>query len=120
MVESAFGILANRYQVFLNPIALEPENIKHVVLAGCSFHNFLCINGDRGATGMFEQKNIDRRIVNPGTWRRDVRPTTTYLNISIAHSNNYNSSDLAKAVCNKYRDYFMSEAGSVHWQNRFV
>lgn len=41
IVENAFGILANRFRIFMKPIALSPENVELTVLAACSLHNFL-------------------------------------------------------------------------------
>ena len=118
MVESAFGILANRFRVFLNPIALESLKVKYLVLAGCCLHNFLCIQGDGENTGMFDMENIERGVVHAGQWRSDVRPRDTYLYMRTTHSNN--STGCVKAICNEYRDYFMSDVGSIHWQYRFV
>ena len=39
--ENAFGILANRLRVFMQPIHLIPERVETIVLACCSLHNFL-------------------------------------------------------------------------------
>uniref|UniRef100_A0A1X7TWB2 DDE Tnp4 domain-containing protein n=1 Tax=Amphimedon queenslandica TaxID=400682 RepID=A0A1X7TWB2_AMPQE len=41
IVENAFGILANRFQVFMTPIRLSPDKAETIVLACCSLHNFL-------------------------------------------------------------------------------
>ena len=38
----AFGILSNRFRVFMTPMRLAPEKVDTVVLACCSLHNFLC------------------------------------------------------------------------------
>ena len=42
IVENAFGILSNRFRVFMAPIALSPEKVEKIVMAACSLHNFLC------------------------------------------------------------------------------
>ena len=42
VVENAFGILANRWRVFLTTIHLTPETVDSVVLATCALHNLLC------------------------------------------------------------------------------
>ena len=42
IVENRFGILANRFQVFMAPIHLSPEKAEVIVMACCSLHNFLC------------------------------------------------------------------------------
>ncbi|XP_014667133.1 PREDICTED: uncharacterized protein LOC106808794 [Priapulus caudatus] len=44
VVENSFGILANRFRVFLAPIALEPDFVENLILAACCLHNFLIEN----------------------------------------------------------------------------
>ena len=41
VVENDFGILGNRFRVFFTHIALEPGEVKKIVLACCALHNFL-------------------------------------------------------------------------------
>nr|CAI5858211.1 unnamed protein product [Callosobruchus analis] len=41
VVENVFGILASRFRIFLQPIAIHIESIDAVVLACCTLHNFL-------------------------------------------------------------------------------
>ena len=40
VVENAFGILANRFRVFITPINLAPEKVEIITLACCILHNF--------------------------------------------------------------------------------
>ena len=40
-VESAFGMLANKFRIFLSPINLSPTKVETLVLATCALHNFL-------------------------------------------------------------------------------
>lgn len=40
-VECAFGILANRFRIFLNTINLEPNKVRLITLTACTLHNFL-------------------------------------------------------------------------------
>ena len=46
----------------------------------------------------------------------DVRPTDTYVNMITSHSNNATAH--AKAVRDEYKEYFMSELGSVQWLSK--
>ena len=39
--ENAFGILTNRFRVFMTPISLSPEKVKVVTLASCVLHSYL-------------------------------------------------------------------------------
>lgn len=41
VVENAFGILANRFRIFLAPINLSAEKVQDITLACCALHNFL-------------------------------------------------------------------------------
>lgn len=41
IAENAFGILANRFRIFMAPIPLVPEKVEMIVIACCSLHNFL-------------------------------------------------------------------------------
>ena len=41
VVGNAFGILANRFRIFLTPIALPPATVEQIVLAACGLHNML-------------------------------------------------------------------------------
>ena len=40
-VENAFGIMASRFRVLLNPIALGPKKVDCVIIACCTLHNML-------------------------------------------------------------------------------
>lgn len=41
IIESSFGILANRFRLFLTTINLSPEKVRTITLACCSLHNLL-------------------------------------------------------------------------------
>ena len=41
IVENGFGILANRFRIFMTPIALAPEKVETIVMACCSLHKIL-------------------------------------------------------------------------------
>lgn len=41
IVENAFGILANRFRVLLNPIPLAPHKVELITLASVALHNYL-------------------------------------------------------------------------------
>ena len=64
-VENAFGILANRFRVFLSPIALEPAKVEKVVLASCVLHNYL------------RERSASRAIFTPPGYM-DVEDETTH------------------------------------------
>ena len=41
IVENAFGILTNRFRVFMTPKGLVPEKVEVITMACCALHNFL-------------------------------------------------------------------------------
>lgn len=41
IVENAFGILSNRFRVFMTPIGLLPEKVEVITMVCCTLHNFL-------------------------------------------------------------------------------
>ncbi|XP_054745954.1 uncharacterized protein LOC129250345 [Anastrepha obliqua] len=45
VVEHAFGILSNRFRVFLAPINLDVATVEKIVLTCCTLHNYLIENG---------------------------------------------------------------------------
>ena len=40
-VENAFGILSNRFRVFMTSICLSPEKVEVITLGSCVLHNYL-------------------------------------------------------------------------------
>lgn len=107
-IENAFGILANRFRVMLNPICVKPERINHIVLACCALHNML-------------------RTIAP---MRYVLPADVVIN----HQNHgdvqlqgakVTSRRSATQAAKQIRDYlctnyFFSEEGSVPWQENMI
>ncbi|XP_033971401.1 uncharacterized protein LOC117470684 [Trematomus bernacchii] len=59
VVENAFGILANRFRVFLTTRNIQ-DKVEAIVLAGCALHNFL------------RTENCSAYMAGgPGSWRQD-------------------------------------------------
>ena len=44
VVENSFGILANRFRVFMTPISLDPAKVENIVIACCCLHNFSALS----------------------------------------------------------------------------
>ena len=72
VVENAFGILANRFRVFLTTINIQDTaKVEDIVLACCALHNFLrteCC--DLYMVGIVDQEGPEHDTV-PGRWRED-------------------------------------------------
>lgn len=68
-IENAFGIIANRFCVFLTPIHLPPGKVEKSVLACTTLHNYLCRDHVSTYTqhdGALEFEDISLRTVAPG------------------------------------------------------
>ena len=115
IVENAFGILANRFRIFLSPIQVCPENVEKITLASCVLHNFL-----RDKAPLYSPKdsidfeNTDEGKIELGTWRSEQCGLTS---VSITGSNNYRND--AKLIREHFCDYF-NTSGQVSWQNKFI
>ena len=84
VVENAFGILANRWRVFLTTIKLCPEKVTYLILAACCFHNYLVEKNKLSYTSAADAENGDH-TVTPGLWRSDL--SLTRMNPSSANRN---------------------------------
>ena len=73
IVENAFGIMANRFRVFMSPIGIGPEKVEQIVLASCYLHNFLRSQAKTRPIytppGSFDIEDPDTHQVIPGEWR---------------------------------------------------
>lgn len=116
VVENAFGILANRFRIFINPIALSPEKVEVITVTSCIIHNYLRSKSTEvySQPTIMDHENLLTHEVMPGEWRKDglgagFRPFT--------HQGSKNS---AKEIRNTFCDYFNSSTGAVDWQEKMI
>lgn len=101
MVESAFGIMASRFRLLRTTIEISEKNVKLCVLAICALHNWLMtIKPDHPITRDFDLFN------------ENDDDETDY--------NTIDESNEAKNIRERFKKYFMSSAGEVHWQYNMV
>ena len=121
IVENAFGILANRFQIFMTPIGLEPEKVETIVLACCSLHNYLSSRSTFRAVyspqGSLDTEERDTYIVSPGDWRQQQQPQGLLPLVRQCGNRHTNA---AKEVRDYLCMYFNSDQGSVPWQNNMI
>lgn len=98
--ENAFGILARRFRIYERRLSMTPEHVNIVVAATCCLHNFLT-----NSPSYWSQDEL-RETVNEGL-----------VNLPIIGGN---SSQVALAIRNKFKSYFVSRAGSCPWQMTVV
>uniref|UniRef100_A0A8C1RUD5 DDE Tnp4 domain-containing protein n=1 Tax=Cyprinus carpio TaxID=7962 RepID=A0A8C1RUD5_CYPCA len=96
VVENAFGILANRFRVFLNTINIQDTaKVEDIVLACCALHNFLRAEYDDTVSGRWRQ--------DPDLLQAPLPYTT-------------NTTTRAKRSRDELCQYFISEIGAVPFQ----
>lgn len=115
--ENAFGIMANRFRVFLSPMELNPENVEKIVLASCVLHNYL---RDKSPLqylppGSVDNENVETGNIEHAQWRST--PNAMHQ-LVVTGRNNYTLS--AKEVRDNFSNYFNSEEGSIPWQENFI
>lgn len=112
VVENAFGILANRWRVFLTTIQLSPEKVTWLIMAACTLHNMLVEKNKNSYLSALDVEGADGFL--PGAWRTDpqlvgMRPADQGRNPTRG----------AKQQRSNLTNYFLG-AGSVHWQERMI
>ncbi|XP_039304171.1 protein ANTAGONIST OF LIKE HETEROCHROMATIN PROTEIN 1-like [Solenopsis invicta] len=101
IVENAFGILANRFRVLLNPIPLSVEKVETTTYACVLLHNFLL------------SKNVQRYI--PSEYRSENSKTPESGLRSVNQQRGNRSSVVAREIRNMFTEYF-NTTGAVPWQ----
>ena len=96
-IESAFGILTNKWCIFQRPLDLNVENAEIVIRACCALHNFV---RERDGVQFEHTLNVEG-LIDGDRIRQTGCPR------------------LAITVREKFAEYFCS-VGSVSWQNRMV
>lgn len=66
VVENAFGIIANRFRVLLNPIATKLKTVDDIILACCALYNFL----RRKSPFYIQHTNVDIEEITTGNTSR--------------------------------------------------
>ena len=121
MVENTFGILANRFRVFMTPINLVPEKVEKITLACCILQNFLrskvAARSIYMPPGSVDTENADTHVVQRVQWHEG--PQSTGLQRFTQQGSNRHSSS-AQHLRDKLCQYFVSENGSVPWQWNMV
>jgi hypothetical protein len=110
VVENAFGILANRFRVFLTTIKLSPDKVVDLVLAACCLHNFMIDNNKHAYTSALDIEDIDQLQFTSGAWRNDPQLS------GLAPTSGRNPPQGAKKQREALTNYFVSEYGAVPWQ----
>lgn len=109
VVENAFGILANRFQVLQKEINLDVEKVQSITLACCALHNYIKQKDGKRYLFEIDFENTADVTLTSGEWRQHVSVT----NLERCNVNRSNNQSLD--IRNKFRDYFNTN-GFVPWQ----
>nr|CAH7743074.1 unnamed protein product [Callosobruchus chinensis] len=101
LVECGFGILANRWRILLNKIHLGPEKVELITLTCVVLHNYLATENLRYTEGVYES---------------DFDSTLNQLVQKVGN----HSTTLSRDIREDFKNYFISEVGSVFWQDSAV
>lgn len=71
VIENAFGILACRWRILLNPLQMSPSSAEKIVKATVLLHNFLKMHdGSYCPPEYVDQEDGD--VIRRGLWRSDI------------------------------------------------
>ncbi|KAB0797132.1 hypothetical protein PPYR_08126 [Photinus pyralis] len=102
IIENAFGILANRFRVLLNPIHLRVTKVETITLACVALHNYLAT----------ENGNLYTDLNENDCTKEDIN--------KISRQGGNKSTQNARDIREEFKQYFCSNIGSVEWQERAV
>ena len=103
VIENSFGILATRFRIFRRPIIADVDNVKNITKAAVALHNFLM--------------KEDFTKYFPDNVREIEQLENIQGLVPIPNQGSNNSTNTAKSVREKFKDYFNSNEGAVLWQN---
>lgn len=116
VVENAFGILVNRFQILMTTMQHHAETVRLLLKACIILHNIM-----RTRYPTMQNALVDRQAPNgdiiPGEWRQGFNMADTQAT-GVQGTNR--ASKEGKAQRNLLRNWCNSPAGSVPWQERMV
>lgn len=117
-VENAFGIMANRFRVLLNPICVRPSKVDAIVLACCSLHNML--RTIKPNTYTVPEVSVGEDDVATSTDGNDTSQGSACILPQARVSGRRTSTQTAKQNRDILCDYFNSAIGAVPWQDEMI
>ena len=114
--ENLFGILANKWRVFQQPLNLSPQKACSITLCALVLHNFLRRSSSKNVytpPGYVDSFDSQGQLVQ-GHWRLETKNSLGVFS-GIASQVGRKAPKNAKVIRENYTEYFMIE-GSVEWQ----
>lgn len=112
MVECAFGIMVQKFEIFQRWQKVHPHHLDMIILACTCLHNFL-INKDQIIS---ESQQILHNTTSP-----PLQPDgTIFEQLQSLDENEISIITTSMGIRDKFKEYFNSEAGSVNWQDNII
>lgn len=102
-VECAFGILSNKWRILHRPLNVATDFAVDIVKAACILHNII-----REKDGLHYEEHEINELPIMG------------FEDAVHQANYVRGGRHANEIRNKYAEYFVSDAGSVPWQNSSI
>ena len=115
VVENAFGILANRFQVLMSTMQHQTSTIRLIVQTCMCLHNLMRTRYPRMQNQLVDQEDPNHNII-PGAWRRGRQMRDCVVPPGPAHNRATNE---GKAKRNLLK-HWVNSVGAVPWQDRMI
>lgn len=122
VIENSFGLLSSVFRVFRKPIEVKiEETIVNIVLSCVYLHNFLRTQSDStnyySISGCFDSEDASTGEIIPGSWREITAGDTGLRPLRVIPRRSSNS---VQGLREEFKSYFMSDIGSVSFQNKYL
>ena len=121
IIENAFGIATTRFRLFRRAITADVDVATEATKAVIILHNYLMAEKSFSNNAYCPPDFVDLEhngTIREGAWRQENNCNSGFQDARSMGSNNY--SVTAKVTRDNFRDYFISNAGAVPWQNDMV
>lgn len=121
IIENAFGIATTRFRLFRRAITADVEVATEATKAIIVLHNYLMAEKSFSNNAYCPQDFVDLEHngnIREGAWCQENNCNSGFQDVRSMGSNNYSMA--AKVIRDNFRDYFISNAGAVPWQNDMV
>ena len=113
MIENAFGILANRFQVLLGKMRQKLRVVCKVILTCICLHNLMRVHYPRANNHLVDREDRLCNVV-PGAWRNNI----PWADLQVEGGAPIGRHAKDQRVYLSH--YFTSPVGEVEWQNRMI
>ena len=120
VVENAFGILANRFCIFMHPISIASCRIETIVMATVTLHNFLRKRLGTSMPSLPTNNCHNNNQAIGETEFGEIRIRSTSALVPMEQERHGKATDVAKHARDTIADYFCSKEGEVLWQWKMI